>query len=386
MVMRRWSFFATTVMGLEDVAAHEIRAILGSGVEVRPERGRGRVFFEGPLEAIYELNLRARALHRLFLLLHRGRFEGLEDIYRAAKGLDYAPVIGPEQSFAVRAERVGQHDFTSMDVAARVGQAIIDSYMASKGIRLKVNLDEPDVEVHAFVRDDELLIGLDTTGPSLHKRGYRVYKHPAALRTSVAAAMLYLAGWNGEGALLDPMCGGGTIPIEGALMARRFPPGAFRGHAFAFLRLPMADVGEFVRRRERALAEASRDIFDITGMDKFRAVLLGAEKNASSAGVADTVRFLLGDATELGDYVESPPTHVVVNPPYGVRMRPRGLRRLYHRFLSSLSDLSPGCRLVLITAARRTFRSAAEAAGVEVLEEKPIRHGELRASIFVCRA
>ena len=382
--MRQY-FFTTTVMGLEGVAAREVEAILGPGVRAEPERSRGRVFFEGPLEAIYELNLRARTLHRLFLLLHRGRFECLRDIYRVARGLDYTPVIGPEQSFAVRAERVGQHDFTSMDVAAEVGQAVIDSYMASRGVRLKVDLDEPDVEIYVFVRDDEFLIGLNTTGPSLHKRGYRVYKHPAALRTSVAAAMLYLADWKGEGSLLDPMCGGGTIPIEGALMARRFPPGAFRGHAFSFLKLPMADVEEFARRRERALADASEELFNITGIDKFRAVLLGAEKNASSAGVADTVRFLLGDATRLEEFVREAPTHVVVNPPYGVRMRPRSLKRLYHGFLSSLSRVSPGCRLVLITAAKKTFRRAAEAVGVEVLDEKPIRHGELWASIFVCQ-
>ena len=384
--MRRCSFFATTVMGLEDVAAREIRAILGPGVRAEPERGRGRVLFEGPFEAIYELNLRARALHKLFLLLLKGRFKDLSDIYRMARALDYTPVIGPGQSFAVRAERVGQHDFTSMDVAARVGQAIIDSYLASEGVRLKVNLDEPDVEIYAFVRDDELLVGLNTTGSSLHKRGYRVYKHPAALRTSVAAAMLYLAGWRGEGFLLDPMCGGGTIPIEGALMARRFPPGAFRGHAFAFLKLCFLDVEEFARRREKALAEARSDLFNITGMDKFRAVLLGAEKNASSAGVADTVRFLLGDATRLEEFVKEAPTHVVVNPPYGVRMRPRSLRRLYYGFLSSLAKISPGCKLVLITTAKRTFRSSAEAVGVEVLDEKAIRHGELWASIFVCRA
>ena len=377
-------FFATTVQGLEDVAAREISSLVqASGIQ--PEAGRGRVFFKAPLEAMYELNLRARALHKVFLLLLRERFEGLSGIYRAAKSLDYTSIIAPEQSFAVRAERVGEHDFTSMDVAAQVGQAVIDSYLASRGIRLKVNLDEPDVEIYAFVRDDELLIGVNTSGPSLHKRGYRVFKHPAALRTSVAAAMLYLAGWDGRGALLDPMCGGGTIPIEGALMARRIPPGAFRGEAFAFLKLPMVDPEEFRRRRERALAEATGEVFSITGMDKLSAVLEGALRNAHSAGVADTIRFKPGDATRLQDYLDEVPTHVVVNPPYGVRMKPRGLRRLYRGFLSSLAQVAPGCRLVLITAAKGTFRWAAEATGISVLEEKPIIHGELRASIFVCQ-
>ncbi len=378
-------FFATTVMGLEDICAREVAGILGlSGL---PELGRGRIFFKAPLEAIYELNLWARTMHKLFLLLYRGDFGGtLEGIYKAARQLDYTGVIRPDQAFAVRAERVGQHDFTSMDVAARVGQAVIDSYKASTGVRLKVNLDKPDIEIYAFVRDQELLIGLNTTGPSLHKRGYRVYKHPAALRTSVAAAMLYLAGWDGRGALLDPMCGGGTIPIEGALMARRVPPGSFRGLNFAFRSFAFLDKEEFLRRQEAALARSSRDTFDITGLDKFRVHLEGAKRNARSAGVADTITFKPGDATKLRDYLTSPPTHVVVNPPYGVRMKLKGLRHLYRAFLASLADLAPGCKLVLITAAKGTFRHAAETAGVEVLEERRVLHGELKASIFICRA
>ena len=381
--MGRHQFFATTIRGLEDVCAREVKSILG--LPKLPELGWGRIFFEGPLEAVYELNLWARTMHKLFLLLYRGRFESLEDIYRAARGLDYTNIIRPEQSFAIRAERVGKHDFTSIDVASTVGQAVIDSYMASKGVRLKVNLDKPDVEIYAFVRDDEFLLGLNTTGPSLHKRGYRVFKHPAALRTSVAAAMLYLSGWNGRGVLLDPMCGGGTIPVEGALMTRRIPPGSFRGLEFAFLKLALFDPGDFSARREEALARSNRDVFHVIGMDKFTAYIEGAIRNARSAGVDDTIRFLVGDATRLTDYLAEEPTHVVVNPPYGVRMKLRGLRKLYRAFLASLSEATGSCRLVVITSARGTFRRAAEAVGVDVLEEKKIMHGELVASIFLCQ-
>ena len=370
------------MIGLEDVFAEEAKQILGSVGQL--ELGKGRVFFTAPLEAMYELNIRARTLHKLFLLLHRGLFEGLRDIYVATRQLDFTSVIKPDQSFAVRAERVGQHDFTSMDVAAEVGQAVIDSYMASTGVRLKVNLSEPDVELYAFVRDNEFLLGINTTGPSLHKRGYRVFKHPAALRTSVAAAMLLLAGWRGDGLLLDPMCGGGTIPIEGALMARRIPPAAFRRGQPALLSLPIADEQEFRERLERALGERIDDIFNIVGMDKFRAYLEGARRNARSAGVEDTIRFVQGDATDLASYLRDPPTHVVTNPPYGIRLRLRGLFRLYRGFLSSLASLAPGCRLVLITAARGTFRRAASQAGLEVLEERKILHGDMWASIFTC--
>ena len=104
--------------------------------------------------------------------------------------------------------------------------------------------------------------------------------------------------------------------------------------------------------------------------------------------MADTIEFRLGDATRLADCLRLPsetPTHVVVNPPYGVRMRPKGVGQLYRSFLASLSEVAPGCTLVLITAARGTFRRASEAAGVEILAERRILHGELKASIFTCR-
>jgi len=374
-------FFATTVQGIEDIAGEEVETLLGC----RATPDVGKVFFTADLDAAYHLNLGARTLHKVMIQLCRSDFEGLEDIYRAAKGIDYAWIIGGDQAFAVRSERVGVHDFTSVDVSRVVGQAIIDAYREETGRRLKVDLDAPDVEVHCLVRGGELLMGVNTTGRSLHRRGYRVYEHPAALKPTIASAMLRIGGWRGSEALIDPMCGGATIPIEAALQARGVAPNLTR-EDFALLNLKLFDEEKLEEARERCRDRERSDALEIHAMEKFRRHLEGGMRNAEKAGVLDTIQFKLGDATRSSHYPRGPLDLVVVNPPYGVRMTPpESLGRLYAGLLGALREAAEGAILVLITAAVRRFRGAAEKAEVSILSERRVLHGDLPARIFKCR-
>ena len=242
MEMENYQFVATTVPGLQDVAGGEIERILG----VKPKISHGRVSFEGGLDDIYRVNLLARCVHKLLLVLTQSDFQTLDDLYRLTRQVDFTGVIDRKQTFAVRAKRFGTHGFTSLDVASKVGQAVIDSFQASTNVRLKVNLEHPDVELMAIVRDQEFLLGVNTTGESLHRRGYRVYNHPAAIKTSLACGLIYLSGWRPPHPFLDVMCGGGTIPIEAALMARRIPLNQF-GRDFSFKRLRIFSPWRFER-------------------------------------------------------------------------------------------------------------------------------------------
>ncbi len=213
-------FYATLPPGLEDVAAKEVEEFGCRVEEIR--EGRGRIFFSGEKLVIPLLNHFSRTLERLNVLLLRCEAETLDDIYRAVKGLDFNFIRG--KSFAVRSLRVGEHDFTSMDIARVAGQAVIDSFMESYGERLKVNLSQPDVIIRVELVDNELFVGLDTTGDdAMHKRWWRVYNHPAHLNAAIACGMLRIAEWKADESLIDPMCGSGTIPIEAALMARKVP-------------------------------------------------------------------------------------------------------------------------------------------------------------------
>lgn len=380
--MMKIKFFATVSFGIEDIASQEVEELIGCKASVDV----GKIFFEADVESVYTLSLKASTLNKIMIQLCRENFTKLEDLYSLSRKIDYGWIIGAEQSFAVRSERVGTHKFTSMDVARVVGQAIIDSYLEAYGKRLKVNLDEPDVEVYALVRNQEFILGINTTGNSLHRRGYRVYEHPAALKPTLASAMLKISGWKPKKSLIDPMCGGGTIPIEAAFKAKNVPPGHLR-EDFAFLKLKIFDKGEFEEIRNRILGQRRDDVLSkIYGMEKFKRHLDGALINSKRANVREAIDFRLGDATKIEDYPAESLDFIVVNPPYGVRMIPGGSPKLlYQGFLKALKEKARGSILVLITAAYKRFKEAINESDIEIIGERTVFHGELKAKIFKCK-
>jgi len=380
--MEKLRFFATTVIGLEDVASKEVESLTGA----RAELDVGRIAFEGSLEDVYRLNLKASTINKVFIELCRSTFEGLNDIYRLAKSLDYTWILDAQQTFAIRSERIGVHNFTSMDVSRVAGQAVIDSFANATGKRLKVNLDEPDVEIYCLVRNSDFIMGVNTTGVSLHKRGYRVYSHPAALKPTIASAMLRIGGWTQVKSLIDPMCGGATIPIEAALEASGIPPNHLRKD-FAFLKLKICSQKDFEKVRAETLAKRKeKGAQAIYAMEKFAKHMQGGIENAKKAGVQEVIKFKIGDATNPRDYPEEKFDLIVVNPPYGLRANPKeGIRKLYESFLKALKAKSPEATLIIITAASKRFREAAENAGITIIEDCKIWHGELLTSIFTCK-
>jgi tRNA (guanine6-N2)-methyltransferase len=373
-------WFVTTPLGVEDITAGEVEELVGSLTSVDV----GKVFFKAPLEAMYLINYSARTVNRLYLLLVRDYFEDLNDIYRIAKNVDYTTVITPDKSFAVRCERIGNHIFTSVDVARVVGQAVIDSFMESRGVRLRVNLDEPDVEVGVFVRFNEVLIGVNTTGESLHRRRYRVYNHPAALKTTLAASMLRLGNYFGQ-PLLDPLCGGGTIPIEAAHKVRRYPIILFRKDYY-FVKLPIHDVGVDTVVKEKLLSSIDRCVYDITCIDISPKHVDGAKVNVKSALVDDTVRILNRDSTRVESFKDVNAELIVTNPPYGMRSHNlKKIKDFYKVLLKTLRNVYSGVKTVLITASVNQFEEAATDAEVSIIHSRKVVHGGLPAKIYVIK-
>ncbi len=360
-------FYSTTSPGFEDVLSEELKDLGCRIVEVR--EGKGRVFYEAELSDIPKLNCFSRCSERVVLLLGRFRVERLEDVYRSVKQIDFS-FIKPEQSFAIRSNRVGEHDFTSIDIAREAGQAVIDRYMEDRNVRLKVNLDEPDVIIRCDLVDDDLVVGVDTTGDdALHKRNYRIYQHPAPLNPTIASCMIRLSGWSHEYSLLDPMCGSGTILVEAGLMAKNVPVCAFR-EDFAYKKvfeLPEVEWEE-------------RDVeLKLYGLEKFRKHIEGAKKIAEHVGIPIT--FVQGDARKLDEYFDSI-DYIITNPPYGLRIARKGIiEDLYSKFLESSSKILEK-RLVMITAEKTIARRYAEEF-FEIKEERSVMYGGLNCSVFV---
>jgi len=374
-------FFATTIAGLEDVAASEVSDILGVDAEVDV----ARVFFDSTQAGCAILNYSARCLNKVYLLLERCRAGGLREIEATVGGLRLADYIDRDQSFAVRAERHGSHGFTSLDIAAVVGRAIIESYKASTGVRLRVDLSNPDVEFLAILRGEEFILGINTTGISLHHRYYRVRHHRAGLSPTVAHSMLILSGWKTGEALLDPFCGSGTIVIEAAIRALNIHPGLRMG-GLAMERLRFFEARELEELAERLREEEGEPRpLGITGIDASPRALKYAEKNLASAGLAACVELKLGDALSIEKYVRGPYSRVVCNPPFGVRMGLRDPWSFYAKAFTSIRRASPGASLTVIVSKPVVAERALEEAGWAIISERRVLLGSMAAYI-ICAA
>ncbi len=276
---------------------------------------------------------------------------GLDDAWRIAYGARlhrYIPVNG---AFAVEGVRVGEgHEYTSVELAAKVGDAVQRRALEEEGVVPMVRLSSPTVVIQAYLDHDQLMVGPLVTGErSRHRRRYRVYDHPAALKATLAYAMLRLAGARDGEVILDPMCGGGTVAIEAALL-------------FPTARLICVELN-------RRHAE-------------------GALLNSWSARVARRVEVIHGDATKLSSILEEESVdRIISNPPYGIRLGdPIDVRILYRRFMpESAKIMKPGATAAIITAEPGYLRQAAEKAGLKEEHTRRVRHGDLWVDIIVFR-
>ncbi len=205
------------------MVAEELHALGYTAYYLKPAK---LVLPEADPNASLPLNFYGRTLHRVYLLLGLGRASTLQDVRAFAQAVPFHAYLHPEQRFAVRAQRHGSHDFTSMDVAREVGSAVVERVQAHTGQRIRVDLETPDVEIMVELSNDWLLLLLNTSGPPLHRRHHRAFQHFAPLLPTLAAALLRLSTFpRNVDLLLDPMAGGGTIPIEAALLVRNVAPG-----------------------------------------------------------------------------------------------------------------------------------------------------------------
>jgi tRNA (guanine6-N2)-methyltransferase len=367
-------FIITCHTGFEEYSEEEAME-LGANVLQRRE---GRIIIEGSLDLIYSLNGFGRTFHKVILLVSRANVKSLEDIYRTIRSLDFS-FIGKGQTFAVRSERSGLHSFTSLDMVREAGRAIIDSYLTTKGTRLKVDLDRPDVIITADLIGDELFVGVDTTGESLHIREYRRYNHPSALKPSLASALIRMSGWRGE-PLLDPFTGGATIPIEAALRAKAAP--VRKRKEFMYRRLSFYNREEEVKILERPRIKPF-PVTNIVGIEKKYKHYKGALKNVETAEVEGFVKILYEDSLKYRP--KEPFDFIITNPPYGIKSgRKDKVLILYRLFLSRLPNLlKEGGKFVLITTEHKPLKRLLEEEGYRILKENMGRHGKLWVKAFL---
>jgi len=380
-------FLVTCDTGFENILANELVELTNGSVG---QISSGRVFIEVSSSRVIDI-LRSRTANNMYMLI--GIYNGitrLEEIYNVIRGLEFKEFINPMQSFAIRSERIGEHSFTSIDISRVAGQAVIDSYMASRNVRLKVDLENPDIEIYVELNRDRLIVGFALLRASMHIRRYRLFTHPAALKPTIATSMLRLAKWQPAEGIVDPMCGGGTIVIEAALISKgiEIPCINMQHINVDMLRKVVSTVDEELEKLCRKTMEGDYHRAHI-GVDINPRFIEGSTINAKNAGVDDATLFLTGDSMKIIPKIKqiehefgAELSIAVFNPPYGHRMRWGKLSELYRNTLDTLKNAGFR-RAVFITSAIRTAENVLANLPYIAVDRIRVIHGTLPSYVYI---
>ncbi len=364
-------FFAPCPRGLEDVLAGELVPLGATHVEP----AEGGVGFSGPLSLAYAANLHSRIASRILWQVAAGRYRSEDDIYRGVNALDWLALFSPDLTIRVNVASVGSPLKSLEFITLKIKDAACDKFKAQAGRRPDVNTAQPDVRIHAFLQPERYTLYLDTTGEPLFKRGTKPMAGEAPLRENLAAGILKLSGWTPEQPLLDPMCGGGTLLIEAAQIARGIAPGSQRRFAFAKLRNFDAAAWEALSVQAHRTAVTARPA--IYGSDLKGDALKLARANLDAAGLADAV--VLKQANVLEISAPSETGVLVANPPYGVRLGEQDdLAAFYPQLGSVLKQKFAGWRAYLFTADLRLPKLI----GLSPSKRTPLFNGPLECRLY----
>ncbi len=340
-------FFASCPTGLEGLLGEELQALGATGLQAT----RGGVAFTGPFTLSYRVNLESRMASRVLWRVFRGEYGTEQDVQDAAYRLSWADWFAVTSTIRVKVS-ARSCPLKSLDfVTLKIKDAICDKFRDQAGRRPVVETKGPDIRVEAFLDATHLTLYVDTSGEALFKRGYRKSGGEAPLRENLAAGLVRLSGWTPDQPLLDPMCGGGTILIEAAHLARKIPPGL--GRRFACEKLSWFNQDAWHGVCEAARANQRPDLpVQIFGSDLFGAALQGARENLAAAGLAEVVPLKQVDLLSLTP--PAPEGILLTNPPYGVRMGAEAdLAELYPRLGTVLKQRFAGWRAYIFTAELR---------------------------------
>ncbi len=366
-------FFAPCPRGLEAALATELAAL--DAAAVAP--AEGGVAFAGPRELAYRANLESRLASRILWQVAHGRYRDENDLYRLARDIDWTQHFRVERTLRVDVAATGSK-LRSLEFATlKLKDAVCDRCRDETGRRPSIDKERPDVRVHGYLTPDEATLYLDTSGEPLFKRGYRRESEAAPLRENLAAGLIALSGWIAPSAFLDPMCGGGTIAIEAALIAADRAPGLDR--RFGFQKLAWYDGPTWQRLRQRAhdrvrAAPAAAPIF---ASDADARAIAHCRGNAAAAGVMDWIDVAQADALTRDAPADA--GVLIANPPYGVRLDDASrLAAFYPRLGDALKRRFAGWTAFLFTGDLRL----ANLIGLKPSRRTPLWNGNVECRLY----
>jgi putative N6-adenine-specific DNA methylase len=325
---------ATTLFGLEEVLAGELESMGAESVRIHNRA----VSFGGDRDMMYRANYHLRTALRILMPIRSFPSRNENDIYQGIRDIEWEKFINSSDLIAVDTVLLSKLYRHSGFISQRVKDGIVDRFRDRTGKRPSVDLKDPDVRINIHLTDRQCSVSLDSSGDSLHKRGYRTEPFLAPLNEVLAAGMILLTGWNPGKAFLNPMCGSGTLSIEAGMIAKGIPGGHYR-NGFGFQKWKDYDPLRFNSiRRERYLTENKE--FTILASDISAQAIRATQKNLASAGLLGQIEVRKSDFeslnTDLNDGI------LIMNPPYGERFDESNLFELYKSIGDSLKHRFKG--------------------------------------------
>ena len=343
---KEFEMLAKTFKGLEQVLATELVQLGANNVQVE----RRAVSFTGDKRMLYTANMCLRTASRVLVPILSFKAQKADDIYEQVKALDWSQYMTVKTTFQIDATVYSDYFRHSQFVTYRVKDAIVDYWMERENQRPSVKLEGADLYLNVHIAGDRVTLSLDSSGESLHKRGYRVANTQAPINEALAAGMLLLAGWNGQSDFYDPMCGSGTLLIEAALIARNIAPGVYRqGFAFEKWADFDANLWDEVYNDDSREREFKHKIY---GSDAGFYAVQAATKNIQSASLQRDIKVkqIRVEELRLAD-TNTEGALVMINPPYGERLsQDKNVLRLYQDMGTALKHQFSGATAWVISS------------------------------------
>lgn len=361
-----FEMIAKTMAGLEDVLAEELTSLGADELQI----GRRMVSFSGNQALLYRANVFCRTALRILKPIHTFKAKNTDEVYAEIKKFEWADYMTQDSTFAIDAVVFSTLFTHSKFAAYRVKDAIADYFTQRAGKRPSVSITNPDILINVHIAENVCTISLDSSGESLHKRGYRVAQTEAPLSEVLAAGMILKTGWRGQSDFVDPMCGSGTLLIEAAMIAMNIPPGIYRSN-FGFEKWNdfNADLFDTIYNDDSGEREFKYKIYGSDISDK--AVEIAAE-NIKSAGVGKYIEL---KTMAMQQYTKAPAENgiLVTNPPYGERIKEDDLLGLYSMIGERLKHVFMGYTAWVISYQSACFAQL----GLKPSRKIPLINGSL---------
>ena len=361
----QFEMIAKTFQGLEEILAEELTTLGANDIQI----GRRMVSFTGDKRMMYKANFCLRTAIRILKPIKNFTAKDADEVYNQIQAIPWEEYLDVNKTFAIDAVVFSEEFRHSKFVSYKVKDAIVDYFRKKTGKRPSVRINNPDVLLNIHIAQTTCTLSLDSSGESLHRRGYRQEQVDAPLNEVLAAGMLLMTGWRGECDLIDPMCGSGTIPIEAALIARNIAPGVFR-KGFAFEKWVDFDSEMFdeIYNDDSQEREFTHKIYGYDNNPKANEI---ATHNIKAAGVSKDVTLKLQPFQQFEQPQEKP--IIVMNPPYGERISTNDLLGLYQMIGERLKHAFVGNEAWVLSYREECF----DQIGLKPSKKVPLFNGAL---------